>query len=74
MYSLFFEDFDGGVRELGQFVDIASAQLYAEEWVGRWGTNEEEMFELNEGLTMAAPDGCVFGDVVSSAPMFLYRG
>jgi len=74
MYSLFFEDFDGGMRELGQFVDIASAQLYAEEWIGRWGTNEEEMFELNEGLTLMTPCGTVYADVVSETPVVVYRG
>ena len=74
MYTLWFEDYDGGVRELGQFNNIASVQLYAEEWIGRWGTNEEQMFDLNGGLTMEAPDGRVYGDVVSFVPTYLYNG
>ncbi len=74
MYTLYYEDFDGGIRELAQFSDIASAQLFAEEWVGRWGTNEEQMFALNEGLTLQFPDGNVFGDVVSESLTFLHFG
>ena len=73
MWNLFFEDYYG-IRQLGQFVNLPTAKEFAEEWMCGWATCEDEMFALNEGLTIQAPDGRVFGDVVSESPTFLYIG
>lgn len=69
-YEVFYDD-EFSVTLLAVFEDFQTAKNYAEGWAGERFTTEEELFDICEHLTIAAPDG-VYGDLLEAQPTFLY--